>query len=111
SKHFEKQHFSVKTLLMSYYKHLTNIRLLKPFMIGLLLLGRNIAAFNYIGFVLSEKPYNLHDSIISFIYLLFLIVMISSILNAKLRMKLGTLNALKFSDLLLFLGIIITSST
>ena len=108
SKHFEKQRFSVKTLLMSYYKHLTNIRLLKPFMIGFLLLGCNIAAFNYIGFVLSEKPYNLHDSIISFIYLLFLIGMISSILNAKLRMKLGTLNALKFSVLLLIFGINIT---
>ena len=108
SKHFDKQHFSVKALLISYYKHLTNIRLLKPFMIGFLLLGCNIAAFNYIGFVLSEKPYNLHDSIISFIYLLFLIGMISSILNAKLRTKLGTLNALKFSVLLLIFGINIT---
>ena len=34
--------------------------------------------------------------------------MISSILNAKLRMKLGTLNALKFSVLLLIFGINIT---
>lgn len=34
--------------------------------------------------------------------------MISSILNAKLRSKLGTLNALKFSILLLIVGICIT---
>ncbi|MGO2205406.1 MAG: MFS transporter [Staphylococcus xylosus] len=108
SKHFEKQPFSVKTLLISYYNHLTNIRLLKPFMIGFLLLGCNIAAFNYIGFELADKPHNLHDSIISFVYLLFLIGMISSILNAKLRTKLGTLNALKFSVLLLIVGINIT---
>lgn len=108
SKHFEKQPFSVKTLLVSYYNHLTNIRLLKPFMIGFLLLGCNIAAFNYIGFELADRPYNLHDSIISFVYLLFLIGMISSILNAKLRTKLGTLNALKFSVLLLIIGINIT---
>lgn len=45
---------------------------------------------------------------ISFVYLLFLIGMISSILNAKLRAQLGTLNALKFSILLLIFGIWIT---
>ncbi|MFI9044928.1 MFS transporter [Staphylococcus saprophyticus] len=108
SNHFEKQRFSVKALLVSYSKHLKNIRLLKPFMIGFLLLGCNIAAFNYIGFVLADEPYYLHDSVISFVYLLFLIGMISSILNAKLRAQLGTLNALKFSILLLIFGIWIT---
>ncbi|WP_145415192.1 MFS transporter [Staphylococcus saprophyticus] len=108
SNHFEKQRFSVKVLLVSYSKHLKNIRLLKPFMIGFLLLGCNIAAFNYIGFVLADEPYHLHDSVISFVYLLFLIGMISSILNAKLRAQLGTLNALKFSILLLIFGIWIT---
>lgn len=108
SNHFEKQRFSVKALLVSYSKHLKNIRLLKPFMIGFLLLGCNIAAFNYIGFVLADEPYHLHDSVISFVYLLFLIGMISSILNAKLRAQLGTLNALKFSILLLIFGIWIT---
>lgn len=108
SNHFEKQRFSVKALLVSYSKHLKNIRLLKPFMIGFLLLGCNIAAFNYIGFVLADEPYHLHDIVISFVYLLFLIGMISSILNAKLRAQLGTLNALKFSILLLIFGIWIT---
>ncbi|SUM72634.1 major facilitator superfamily permease [Staphylococcus saprophyticus] len=108
SNHFEKQRVSVKALLVSYSKHLKNIRLLKPFMIGFLLLGCNIAAFNYIGFVLADEPYHLHDSVISFVYLLFLIGMISSILNAKLRAQLGTLNALKFSILLLIFGIWIT---
>ncbi|MDW3862732.1 MFS transporter [Staphylococcus saprophyticus] len=108
SNHFEKQRFSVKALLVSYSKHLKNIRLLKPFMIGFLLLGCNIAAFNYIGFVLADEPYHLHDSVISFVYLLFLIGMISSILNAKLRAQLGTLNALKFSILLIIFGIWIT---
>ncbi|MCY1038244.1 MFS transporter [Staphylococcus nepalensis] len=108
SQHFEKQRFSVKALLISYAQHLKNVRLLKPFMVGFLLLGCNIAAFNYISFVLADEPYRLHDSLISFIYLLFLIGMISSILNAKLRSKLGTLNALKFSILLLIVGICIT---
>ncbi len=108
SNHFEKQRFSVKALLVSYSKHLKNIRLLKPFMIGFLLLGCNIAPFNYIGFVLADEPYHLHDSVISFVYLLFLIGMISSILNAKLRAQLGTLNALKFSILLIIFGIWIT---
>lgn len=77
-------------------------------MLGFLLLGCNIAAFNYISFVLAARPYQLHDGIISFIYLLFLIGMLSSILNAKLRAKLGTLNALKFSILMLIVGIWIT---
>ncbi|MDH9161615.1 MULTISPECIES: MFS transporter [Staphylococcus] len=108
SNHFEKQRFSIKDLFSSYAQHLKNIRLLKPFMLGFLLLGCNIAAFNYISFVLASRPYQLHDSIISFIYLLFLIGMLSSILNAKLRAKLGTLNALKFSILMLIFGIWIT---
>jgi len=108
SQHFEKQYFSIKSLLASYMTHLKNIRLLKPFMIGFLLLGCNIAAFNYIGFELAKQPYNLHASVISFIYLLFLIGMISSILNAKLRLALGTLNALKFCILTLIFGIWIT---
>ncbi|WP_436854259.1 MFS transporter [Staphylococcus caeli] len=108
SQHFEKQNLSIKSLLTSYLNHLKNIKLLKPFMIGFLLLGCNIAAFNYIGFALAEEPYNLHASVISFVYLLFLIGMISSILNAKLRLALGTLNALKFCILTLIFGIWIT---
>ncbi|WP_436862770.1 MFS transporter [Staphylococcus caeli] len=108
SQHFEKQNLSIKSLLTSYLAHLKNIKLLKPFMIGFLLLGCNIAAFNYIGFALAEEPYNLHASVISFVYLLFLIGMISSILNAKLRLALGTLNALKFCILTLIFGIWIT---
>ncbi|WP_251517156.1 MULTISPECIES: MFS transporter [Staphylococcus] len=108
SKNFEKQSFSISTLLKSYSHHLKNKRLLKPFALGFLLLGCNIAAFNYIGFVLGHKPYNMSESMISLIYLLFLIGMMSSILNAKLRAKLGTLNALKFCILLLIFGVWVT---
>ncbi|BBK27111.1 MFS transporter [Staphylococcus arlettae] len=108
SKHFTQQTFSIKSLLKSYIQHLKNIRLLKPFILGFLLLGSNIAAFNYISFELSDPKYHLPHSFISFIYVLFLLGMVSSMLNAKLRAKLGTLPALKLSLLTLALGITIT---
>lgn len=108
SQHFERQKFSFKELVVSYWSHLKNIRLLKPFMLGFLFLGSNIAAFNYISFELKSAPYHLHPSVISFVYLLFLIGMLSSMLNAKLREKLGSINALKFSILMLTVGICVT---
>ena len=77
-------------------------------MLGFLLLGCNVAAFNYISFELESAPYHVHKGLISFIYLLFLLGMLSSMLNAKLRAKLGTLRALKLSLITLMVGIWIT---
>lgn len=108
SRNFTKQRFHLGELLRIYGQHLRNPRLLKPFMLGFLLLGCNVAAFNYISFELESAPYHVHKGLISFIYLLFLLGMLSSMLNAKLRAKLGTLRALKLSLITLMVGIWIT---
>lgn len=108
SKHFHAKTFALMPLLKAYQEHASNPQLLKPFFLGFLLLGGNVALFNYIGFRLREAPYLLSNTMISFIYLLFLIGMISAALNAKIVQRFGKMRTLKLTIVLFSIGTLIT---
>ncbi|WP_414049296.1 MFS transporter [Macrococcus animalis] len=108
SKHFTKSPLQFKPLIASYRHHLTNKDLIKPFILGFLFLGSNIAMFNYISFELIAPPYNISTTIVSFIYLLFLLGMVASIMSGKLTDTFGRYHTMKFAIILYLLGIAIT---
>lgn len=108
SSHFTKSPLQIKPLIASYRQHLTNKDLIKPFMLGFLFLGSNIAMFNYIGFELIAPPYNISTTFVSFIYLLFLLGMVASMMSGKLTETFGRHHTMKFAVMLYLLGIAIT---
>lgn len=108
SKHFTKSPLQIKPLITSYIHHLTNKDLIKPYILGFLLLGSNIAMFNYISFELIKPPYNISSTYVSLIYLLFILGMGSSMMSGKLTDIFGRYNTMKFAVILYIIGIVIT---
>lgn len=108
SRNFQAKPLKFGYLLSMYVSHLKNGALLIYCILGFILLGSNVALFNYIGFSLIEEPYNLHDIWVSLIYLLFLLGMISSTYIAKVQVKLGLQKTFQFTLLFMIFGISLT---
>lgn len=102
SRHFVKVELNMRELLGAYKDHLMNRALLQPFMLGLLLMGGNIALFNYISFELINN-YGIKAQYVSFLYFLFLLGIISSMTIGRISNRFGIFNSLEY-NLLLFIG-------
>lgn len=107
SQHFVKEELNVKSLINAYRNHLTNKNLLRPFMLGLLLMGGNIALFNYISFELINN-YGVPAKYVSFLYFLFLLGVLSSMFIGKISSYFGRRKSLEYNLLLFITGAIIT---
>lgn len=99
SKHFVKRDFNVKELLKSLTSHMKNPLLLILFIMGFLLLGTNVSLYNYVSFVLIED-YNISQTVVSWIYLIFLVGVLSSMFSGNLVYRFGKV-------VMLYAGIIV----
>lgn len=108
SKHFQVKPLQVRYLTSMYIQHIKNITLFRYFLLGFLLLGCNVALFNYISFLLKSTSYQLDDQLISCIYLLFLLGMISSNYVSKIEKSLGKLATFRLTILLFIFGALFT---
>ncbi|CEA01568.1 Inner membrane transport protein YnfM [Jeotgalicoccus saudimassiliensis] len=93
SRHFVKQDFNVKELLKSLTEHLKNPLLIILFVMGFLLLGTNVSLYNYVSFVLIED-YNISQTIVSWVYLIFLVGVLSSMFSGSLVYRYGKVTML-----------------
>ncbi len=93
SKHFVKREFNVKDLLRSLTEHLKNPLLIILFIMGFLLLGTNVSLYNYVSFVLIED-YNISQTIVSWVYLIFLVGVLSSMFSGNLVYRFGKVTML-----------------
>ncbi len=111
STNFVPRSLNVISLGKSLVDHLRDPGLLFLFCIGFLLLGSNVALFNYIGYVLTAKPYGLNESIISWIFIIMMIGTFSSIWNGKLIDHHGKQPILLINLLVAFAGVCLTLET
>lgn len=89
SKHFFAQPLSLKGVVQNYVQHLANKQLRILFWLPFLLMGSFVALFNYIGFYLSQAPFELSSSVIGFLFLVYLLGIWSSNIAGKLVAKKG----------------------
>lgn len=108
SQHFKARPFVIRKLGLSLIDHLKAPRLICLFVIGFLLLGSNVALFNYIGYVLLEKPYSLSQTFISWTFLIMIIGMFSSVWTGKLIDRHGKQRLLFISLFLALIGVCLT---
>ncbi|WP_397536422.1 MFS transporter [Rummeliibacillus pycnus] len=78
SKHFKPEKLAFKPLFKSMVMHLKDSALLSLFGIGFLLMGSFVTMYNYIGFQLLEPPYSLSQTIVGWIFLIYLVGTFSS---------------------------------
>lgn len=93
SKNFIKMEFNIAALFKSLVEHLKNPLLVILFVMGFLLLGTNVSLFNYVSFVLIED-FNISQTAASWVYLIFLIGVISSMISGNLVYKFGKVTML-----------------
>ena len=103
STNFRKRRFRVRYLFTSLYQHLLDPGLLCLFGLAFLAMGGFVTLYNYIGFRLLAPPYNLSQSQVSLIFLVYLLGsfssgIIGSLVNrfgrpGMIRLSLGTMLA------------------
>ncbi len=108
SRHFEARAFEIKKLIKSSGNHLKNPKLLCLYCIGFLIMGSFVSLYNYIGYQLVEPPYNLSQTIVSFIFVIYIVGTFSSTFMGRLADKYGQYKILCVSLFIMLLGICIT---
>lgn len=106
SKHFVKREFNVKDLFKSLTEHLKNPLLIILFLMGFLLLGTNVSLYNYVSFVLIED-FNISQTIVSWIYMIFLVGVLSSMISGNLVYRYGKVMMLYTGIIVAIAGLII----
>lgn len=108
SRHFRPRPLEFGKLFASLVSHLKDPGLLCLNGIGFLILGSNVALYNYMGYVLIAPPYSLSQTLVSWIFVVFLVGMFSSVWTARLAERFGQQRALIFSLLLTLAGTCMT---
>ena len=108
SQNFRPSSPDLNKLLLSLGNHLKDKGMLCLYGIGFLILGSNVALFNYLGYMLTAPPYSLSQSLVGWIFMIYLVGTFSSVWMAKLADRYGRENMLPFSLILTLLGVCIT---
>lgn len=104
SKHFVAQPLSLKGVVHNYIQHLSHQKLRILFWLPFLLMGSFVALFNYIGFYLSQPPFDLSNSVIGFLFLVYLLGIWSSNIAGKRVAKRGARPVLLSAIGVMFVG-------
>lgn len=108
SQNFKARQLEIGKLGKSLIDHLKDPALVCLFVMGFLLLGTNVALFNYIAYVLLGKPYSLSQTFISWIFLIMIIGMFSSVWTGKLVERHGKQKILFINLLMALIGVCLT---
>lgn len=84
SQNFKPRPLQLGALMRSLWEHLQNPGLLCLYGIGFLLMGSFVTLYNYISYLLIAPPYNLSQTIVGFIFVIYLVGTFSSTWMGKL---------------------------
>ncbi|MEH7124242.1 MFS transporter [Bacillus sp. JJ1503] len=108
SRNFKARQLEIGKLGKSLIDHLKDPALVCLFVMGFLLLGSNVALFNYITYIFLEKPYSLSQTFVSWLFLIMIIGMFSSVWTGKLVERHGKQKILFISLFIALIGVLLT---
>lgn len=108
SQNFKSRKLEVGKLGKSLIDHLKDPGMICLYGLGFLLLGSNVALFNYIGYVLTAQPYSLSQTIVSWIFIILIIGMFSSVWTGKLVDRHGKQKILILNLVITLFGVCLT---
>lgn len=111
SKHFQPRSFEIGKLLKSMAYHLKDPGLLYLYGIGFFLMGSFVTLFNYIGYQLLAPPYSLSQTIVGWIFVIYIVGTFSSTWMGRLADIHGRRQMLWVALLIMASGAGITLST
>lgn len=111
STHFKPQSFALKKLSGSLFSQFKEPGLLSLFIIGFLLMGSFVSLYNYIGFQLIQPPYSLSQTLVGFIFIVYIVGTFSSTWMGMLADQYGKRKILLLSLIILLIGACMTLNT
>lgn len=108
SRHFTPRKMEINKLLKSMGNHLKNPRLLCLYAIGFFIMGSFVSLYNFIGYQLIAPPYVLSPTLVSFIFLIYIIGTFSSTFMGRLADRYGHSNVLWMVIVIMIGGAIAT---
>lgn len=111
STHFEKQKFALKRLSISLFSQFKERGLICLFSLAFLLMGGLVSLYNYIGFELMKPPYSLSQTLVGFIFIVYIVGTFSSTWMGMLADQHGKRRILQLSLVILLIGSTITLSS
>jgi YNFM family putative membrane transporter len=111
SSHFKPQKFAIKQLVSSLFSQFKEPGLIYLFIIGFLLMGSFVSLYNYIGFQLIQPPYSLSQTLVGFIFIVYIVGTFSSTWMGMLADQHGKRKILQLSLFILLAGACITLNT
>jgi len=109
-RHFQKVIPSWRGALEAYTVHLRDPGLIMLFIEGFLLLGSLVTLFNYIGFRLLKPPFELSQTVVGFVFLIYSVGTFSSAIMGPIGNRFGRRASLWVSLLVLLAGLFATLS-
>jgi MFS transporter, YNFM family, putative membrane transport protein len=110
SSHFISQKFEMKQLVGSLFSQFKEPGLIYLFIIGFLLMGSFVSLYNYIGFQLVKQPYSLSQTLVGFIFIVYVVGTVSSTWMGILADQYGK-RILQLSLFILLIGVCLTLNT
>ncbi|GIP38577.1 putative MFS-type transporter YybF [Paenibacillus sp. J31TS4] len=111
SRHFEPRPLKLLPLVRSLASLCRDVRLLCLYGVGFLLMGSFVTLYNYIGFQLLAPPYSLSQTLVGWIFLVYIVGTFSSAWMGKQADRHGRPRVLAIALLLLFAGACLTLET
>lgn len=108
SRHFHPKSMHIGKLSMSLLTHLKDPGMLYLFGIGFIIMGSNVAVFNYMGYSLLQAPYSLSQSVVSWLFIVMIIGMYSSVWAGRLVERYGRQKMLGISLAILVAGTLLS---
>ncbi|ACT03158.1 MFS transporter [Paenibacillus sp. JDR-2] len=96
-----------ETLGMS-IRALRNRSLAGIYALGFLLMGGFVAMYNYVGYLLTGEPYRLSQTVVSFVFVVYLMGTFSSAWMGKLADRLGRPQAIRLAIVISLAGCLLT---
>lgn len=107
-RHSAKRGVSLKTALREYGAVFHRKRLLLLISLGFILMGSFVTLYNYIGFQLMAAPYHLSQTLIGFIFVVYLAGTFSSVYMGKKADLFGSSKMIKIAIFVMLAGAVIT---
>ncbi|WP_042159671.1 MFS transporter [Paenibacillus gorillae] len=108
SRHFMKQNAKLNRVIPLLWSQCRNPRLLCLYGLGFLLMGSFVTLFNYIGFELTGEPYNLSQTIVGSIFVVYLMGTFSSTWMGRLADRYGRTGVIILALAIILAGAVLT---
>jgi YNFM family putative membrane transporter len=109
SRHFKSHPLRIGALSFTFWEQLRDARLIPLYVEGFLLMGAFVTTYNYVTYHLLAEPYSLSHTVVGFIFVVYLVGIVSSAWIGSLADRVGRRTMLAWMAAVMVAGIALTA--